>query len=91
MIKHYFTIYKKCIRFDDFKAELFIFAACDKTYGENCQYQCSPLCINQTCDRIDGTCLTSCKERSSGEKCIARTFYIYFLEYLIYKYLRFCE
>ena len=65
------------------------FVACSKSYGENCQYPCSPLCINQTCDPLNGTCLTSCKEVSYGDKCIAGNFYTYFLEYLSYKYLRF--
>nr|XP_022311640.1 multiple epidermal growth factor-like domains protein 11 [Crassostrea virginica] len=43
--------------------------ACTKSYGEDCQYQCSPSCINQTCDRFNGTCLTTCLKESHGDKC----------------------
>nr|XP_022311777.1 multiple epidermal growth factor-like domains protein 10 [Crassostrea virginica] len=31
--------------------------ACSYSYGENCQYTCDPFCVNQTCDRFDGTCV----------------------------------
>nr|XP_022311776.1 multiple epidermal growth factor-like domains protein 10 isoform X2 [Crassostrea virginica] len=34
---------------------------CTKSYGENCQYLCHPLCANQTCDRFDGTCAIASK------------------------------
>nr|XP_022305066.1 multiple epidermal growth factor-like domains protein 10 isoform X2 [Crassostrea virginica] len=44
---------------------------CSKSYGENCEYPCSPFCINQTCDPFNGTCLTRCKDKSYGDKCIA--------------------
>nr|XP_022306114.1 multiple epidermal growth factor-like domains protein 10 isoform X2 [Crassostrea virginica] len=43
--------------------------ACDKSYGENCQNPCSPFCINQTCDSLNGTCLTSCIREYFNEKC----------------------
>uniref|UniRef100_A0A8W8NS66 Uncharacterized protein n=1 Tax=Magallana gigas TaxID=29159 RepID=A0A8W8NS66_MAGGI len=36
------------------------------SYGDNCQYICDVHCINQTCDRINGSCLYGCKE---GTKC----------------------
>ena len=49
------------------------FAACDKSYGENCQFTCSSLCFNQTCDPFNGTCLTNCKDNSHGDKCVAGT------------------
>ena len=52
------------------------FVACSKSYGENCQYPCSQFCINQTCDPFNGTCLTRCKDKSYGDKCIAGTFKI---------------
>lgn len=42
---------------------------CVKSYGENCQYPCSQHCINQTCDRFIGTCLSWCQERFYGQKC----------------------
>ncbi|XP_078330682.1 receptor-type tyrosine-protein phosphatase epsilon-like [Crassostrea virginica] len=45
--------------------------ACYKSYGENCQYPCSPFCVNQTCDPFNGTCLTSCKDKSYGDRCVA--------------------
>nr|XP_022305063.1 receptor-type tyrosine-protein phosphatase epsilon-like [Crassostrea virginica] len=45
--------------------------ACDKSYGENCQFKCSSLCFNQSCDPFNGTCLTSCKDNSYGDKCVA--------------------
>nr|XP_022305549.1 uncharacterized protein LOC111112375 isoform X5 [Crassostrea virginica] len=44
--------------------------ACHNYYGEDCLYPCSPLCVNQTCDRFNGTCLTACKNESFGDKCI---------------------
>nr|XP_022311266.1 protein draper-like [Crassostrea virginica] len=43
--------------------------ACDKSYGENCKFICSSLCFNQKCDPFNGTCLTSCKDNSYGDKC----------------------
>nr|XP_022311272.1 multiple epidermal growth factor-like domains protein 11 [Crassostrea virginica] len=43
--------------------------ACTKSYGENCQYPCSRLCINRTCDPFNGTCLTSCITEYFDEKC----------------------
>nr|XP_022305554.1 multiple epidermal growth factor-like domains protein 10 isoform X2 [Crassostrea virginica] len=43
---------------------------CNNYYGEDCLYPCSPLCVNQTCDRFNGTCLTACKNESFGDKCI---------------------
>lgn len=39
---------------------------CTFSYGENCKYPCSIHCINQTCERFNGSCLYSCKD---GEKC----------------------
>lgn len=42
---------------------------CLKSYGENCQYQCSQHCINQTCDRFNGKCLSWCRDGFFGEKC----------------------
>lgn len=39
---------------------------CELSYGEKCQNPCSAHCINQTCDRINGSCLYGCKE---GEQC----------------------
>nr|XP_022311771.1 multiple epidermal growth factor-like domains protein 10 isoform X1 [Crassostrea virginica] len=34
--------------------------ACNDSYGENCQYSCNPFCVNQTCDRFDGSCQHAC-------------------------------
>nr|XP_022311762.1 receptor-type tyrosine-protein phosphatase epsilon-like isoform X1 [Crassostrea virginica] len=39
--------------------------ACNKSYGENCKDSCNPFCVNQTCDRFDGTCQLSCIGDSS--------------------------
>uniref|UniRef100_A0A8W8NS81 EGF-like domain-containing protein n=1 Tax=Magallana gigas TaxID=29159 RepID=A0A8W8NS81_MAGGI len=39
---------------------------CMLSYGDNCQYICDVHCINQTCDRINGSCLYGCKE---GTQC----------------------
>lgn len=38
-----------------------IISECMLSYGENCQYPCSFNCINQTCDKFNGSCLHSCK------------------------------
>nr|XP_034321607.1 uncharacterized protein LOC117688048 isoform X2 [Crassostrea gigas] len=37
---------------------------CMMSYGDNCQYRCNVHCINQTCDRINGSCLYDCKEEA---------------------------
>lgn len=47
----------KCISF---------FSECIFFSGVNCKQPCNINCINQTCDRIDGSCLYGCKE---GERC----------------------
>lgn len=39
-----------------------IFSECFGSYGVNCQYICDVYCINQTCDRINGSCLFGCEE-----------------------------
>nr|XP_022311211.1 multiple epidermal growth factor-like domains protein 11 [Crassostrea virginica] len=39
--------------------------ACNNSYGENCQYLCDLICVNQTCDRFDGTCQRACPDYSS--------------------------
>nr|XP_034321698.1 receptor-type tyrosine-protein phosphatase epsilon isoform X3 [Crassostrea gigas] len=38
---------------------------CILSYGENCQYQCSQHCINETCDRFDGSCQKDCDNEES--------------------------
>lgn len=48
---------KKCITF---------FSECNLSYGENCWHPCSVHCINKTCDRFNGSCLSGCTE---GERC----------------------
>lgn len=42
---------------------------CVKSYGKDCQYPCSQHCINQTCDRFTGKCLSWCQEGFYGEMC----------------------
>lgn len=34
-----------------------MFTACVWSFGENCQYPCGGYCIDQKCDRFNGTCL----------------------------------
>ena len=36
------------------------------SYGEDCQFPCSRRCINQTCDRFNGTCISLCEIRNGG-------------------------
>nr|XP_022305532.1 receptor-type tyrosine-protein phosphatase epsilon-like [Crassostrea virginica] len=40
--------------------------ACNNSYGENCQFPCHPFCVNQTCDRFDGTCQHACPDSSKN-------------------------
>ncbi|XP_062593912.1 multiple epidermal growth factor-like domains protein 10 isoform X2 [Saccostrea cucullata] len=42
---------------------------CSQAYGENCQLPCSENCVNRTCDRFNGSCLTECMGGTFGEKC----------------------
>ncbi|XP_062587943.1 protein draper-like isoform X3 [Saccostrea cucullata] len=42
---------------------------CSQAYGENCQIPCSENCMNRTCDRFNGSCLTECMGGTFGEKC----------------------
>ena len=42
--------------------------ACNNSYGENCQYSCDPFCVNQTCDRFDGTCAMSSMKGKNGKQ-----------------------
>lgn len=37
------------------------FSECTHSYGDNCQYSCSGQCVNQTCDRFNGKCLSDGK------------------------------
>lgn len=39
---------------------------CIQSYGENCQFSCSIHCINETCERFNGSCIYGCK---NGEDC----------------------
>ncbi|XP_078330765.1 uncharacterized protein LOC111112385 [Crassostrea virginica] len=50
--------------------------ACNNSYGENCQYSCDQSCVNQTCDRFDGTCQHTCPVDSS-RNCDVGMLYIY--------------
>ena len=51
------------------------FLACNNSYGENCQYPCDPFCVNQTCDRLDGTCQHACPD--SSKSCGVGMWYIF--------------
>lgn len=44
-----------------------IILACNGSFGMDCQYQCHINCINQMCDRFNGSCLHGCKE---GVRCV---------------------
>lgn len=45
---------------------------CVYSYGENCRYLCSVLCINQTCDRFNGRCLFGCIDGKTCDLAIQR-------------------
>lgn len=49
------------------KYKILIFLACNVSLGEACQYQCNVHCINQTCDRTDGSCMYGCED---GHQCV---------------------
>lgn len=40
------------------------------SFGEDCRYLCNVNCFNQTCDRINGSCLYGC----GGNKCDTGTY-----------------
>ncbi|XP_078329598.1 uncharacterized protein LOC111116561 [Crassostrea virginica] len=42
---------------------------CVWSYGEDCRYPCNKHCVNQTCDRFNGSCLSGCDSGFHGEKC----------------------
>uniref|UniRef100_A0A8W8NKF0 Multiple epidermal growth factor-like domains 10 n=1 Tax=Magallana gigas TaxID=29159 RepID=A0A8W8NKF0_MAGGI len=41
---------------------------CDQSYGENCRYACGEHCVNQTCDRFNGSCLLGRTDGQSFHK-----------------------
>lgn len=51
------------------KELLSFFKSCLYSYGENCRYPCSLHCTNQTCDRLNGSCLTGYADRFYGKFC----------------------
>lgn len=48
---------------------------CFGYYGVNCEYACSVHCINQTCDRINGSCLFGCEEDGDCGQDISNSFF----------------
>lgn len=46
------------------------FSECMLSYGENCQFPCSVHCINQTCNRKNGSCLYGCEDGYQCDKGI---------------------
>ena len=42
---------------------------CVWLYGEDCQFPCSKHCVDQTCDRFNGSCLSWCDSGYYGPKC----------------------
>lgn len=49
-----------------------IVLACNGYFGVNCKSQCSVNCINQTCDRFNGSCLNGCMK---GGLCVEGIFF----------------
>lgn len=47
------------------------FLECIRSYGENCKTPCHKHCINQTCDKFNGSCLYGCKEEGICVKGIS--------------------
>lgn len=48
---------------------MFWVTECVGSYGENCQHPCSHQCLELTCDRVNGRCLSGCKNGTYGEIC----------------------
>lgn len=44
------------------KHRILTVSECYMSYGENCQYPCNKYCINQTCNRFNGSCPHICKD-----------------------------
>lgn len=44
------------------------------SYGENCHFPCSVHCINQTCNRKNGSCLYGCED---GYQCDEGIFFCF--------------
>lgn len=42
---------------------------CFQSYGKNCAHRCSTHCNDEDCNRLNGSCLTGCKDGYRGEKC----------------------
>lgn len=45
------------------------FKECFRSYGKNCAHRCSTHCNDDDCDRLNGSCLTGCKDGYRGKKC----------------------
>lgn len=41
----------------------------DNSYNEDCQFGSSKHCVNQTCDRFTGKCLSECDVGYHGNRC----------------------
>lgn len=48
---------------------LYFIACTDGFYGINCHQVCSPLCLNQPCDRRTGACIGGCVHGLQGFNC----------------------
>lgn len=53
----------------------FTISECLQSYGENCQHPCSEHCINQTCDRFNGTCLLGRRGTEKGDTLVLLCFF----------------
>lgn len=71
-------------------AKSLVISECVKSYGENCKHQCSQHCVNQTCDRFTGKCLSWCKEGFYGEKCNQGYFFFLLLK-MLFIYAIICQ
>lgn len=76
-LKYWSIVLKKwCWRFIIFFTQMTViystfFLECIGSYGENCKTPCHKHCINQTCDKFNGSCLYGCKEEGICVKGIS--------------------
>lgn len=73
-LKNYCFFYWNNLTRLDCKNTLKNYSECMLSYGENCQHHCNIHCINQTCDRVNGSCLFGC---IYGKQC-RKGMFLYF-------------
>lgn len=52
---------------------LHFFSECVLSFGYNCQHKCSENCINQTCNKVNGSCLHGCTGENTCDLGIGTT------------------